>query len=216
MIWFDNVTCTFVKGAGLFDATFEVEKGEFVFVIGPTGAGKTTLLKLVYMEIFPDKGKVVVDKYNSSKIKQRQIPLLRRKVGMVFQEFELLSDRNVFENIALPLKVRGEKKREIKSKVYHVLDELDISDKAGHYPSELSGGEKQIVSLARAIVKDPIVILADEPTGNLDPVSSFKILTLLEQINKEGTAVIMASHNYNLIKDRGHRFIEVVDGRVSA
>jgi len=216
MIWFDNVTCTFVKGAGLFDATFEVEKGEFVFVIGPTGAGKTTLLKLVYMEIFPEKGKVVVDKYNSSKIKQRQIPLLRRKVGMVFQEFELLSDRNVFENIALPLKVRGEKKREIKSKVYHVLDELDISNKAGHYPSELSGGEKQIVSLARAIVKDPIVILADEPTGNLDPVSSFKILTLLEQINKEGTAVIMASHNYNLIKDRGHRFIEIVDGRVSA
>lgn len=215
MIWFDNVTCTFVKGAGLFDATFEVEKGEFVFVIGPTGAGKTTLLKLVYMEIFPEKGKVVVDKYNSLKIKQRQIPLLRRKVGMVFQEFELLSDRNVFDNIALPLRVRGEKKREIKSKVYHVLDELDITDKAGHYPSELSGGEQQIVSLARAIVKDPIVILADEPTGNLDPVSSFKILTLLEQINKEGTAVIMASHNYNLIKDRGHRFIEVVDGRVS-
>lgn len=215
MIWFDNVTCTFVKGAGLFDATFEIEKGEFVFVIGPTGAGKTILLKLVYMEIFPEKGKVVVDKYNSSKIKQRQIPLLRRKVGMVFQEFELLSDRNVFENIALPLRVRGEKKREIKSKVYHVLDELDISDKASHYPSELSGGEQQIVSLARAIVKDPIVILADEPTGNLDPVSSFKILTLLEQINKEGTAVIMASHNYNLIKDRGHRFIEVVDGRVS-
>lgn len=215
MIWFDNVTCTFLKGAGLFDATFEVEKGEFVFVIGPTGAGKTTLLKLVYMEIFPEKGKVVVDKYNSSKIKQRQIPLLRRKVGMVFQEFELLSDRNVFENIALPLRVRGEKKREIKSKVYHVLDELDISDKASHYPSELSGGEQQIVSLARAIVKDPIVILADEPTGNLDPVSSFKILTLLEQFNKEGTAVIMGSHNYNLIKDRGHRFIEVVDGRVS-
>lgn len=215
MIWFDNVTCTFVKGIGLFDATFEVEKGEFVFVIGPTGAGKTTLLKLVYMEIFPEKGKVVVDKYNSLKIKQRQIPLLRRKVGMVFQEFELLSDRNVFDNIALPLRVRGEKKREIKSKVYHVLDELDITDKAGHYPSELSGGEQQIVSLARAIVKDPIVILADEPTGNLDPVSSFKILTLLEQINKEGTAVIMASHNYNLIKDRGHRFIEVVDGRVS-
>lgn len=215
MIWFDNVTCTFIKGIGLFDATFEVEKGEFVFVIGPTGAGKTTLLKLVYMEIFPEKGKVVVDKYNSLKIKQRQIPLLRRKVGMVFQEFELLSDRNVFDNIALPLRVRGEKKREIKSKVYHVLDELDITDKAGHYPSELSGGEQQIVSLARAIVKDPIVILADEPTGNLDPVSSFKILTLLEQINKEGTAVIMASHNYNLIKDRGHRFIEVVDGRVS-
>ena len=214
MIKFEDVTCTFTSDTGIIDASFEVDEGEFVFIIGPTGAGKTTLLKLIYMDIFPEKGRVLVNKIDSSKVKRRHIAMLRRKVGMVFQEFDLLNDRNVFENIALPLRVRGENLKNIKSKVNKVLNDLDIANRAHHLPSQLSGGEQQIVSLARAIVKDPIVVLADEPTGNLDPVYSYKILNLLEQINDNGTAVLMASHNYNLIKDRGHRFLDVVDGKV--
>lgn len=214
MIKFENVTCSFVSDPGVVDANFEVNEGEFVCIIGPTGAGKTTLLRLIYMDIFPEKGKVTVDRFDSSKIKRRHIPLLRRKVGMVFQEFELLKDRNAFENVAIPLRVIGVAKRDIKRRVNRVLKELGVQSKQHHLPTELSGGEQQIISLARAIVKDPVVVLADEPTGNLDPIASFKILKLLEQINEGGTAVLMASHDYNLIKDRGHRIMEIVDGRV--
>ncbi|MEE9166064.1 MAG: ATP-binding cassette domain-containing protein [Candidatus Neomarinimicrobiota bacterium] len=215
MIKFENVTCSFVSDPGVIDASFEVNRGEFVCIIGPTGAGKTTLLRLVYMDIFPEEGRVTVEKFSSSKIKRRHIPHLRRKVGMVFQEFELLEDRNVFENVAIPLRVIGMKTRDIRQRVNQVLEELGMEGKRNHVPSELSGGEQQIISLARAIVKEPMVVLADEPTGNLDPVSSFKIVTLLEQINKNGTAVLMASHDYNLIKDRGHRIMRIVDGYVS-
>lgn len=214
MIKFENVTCSFVSDPGIIDANFVVNEGEFVCIIGPTGAGKTTLLRLIYMDIFPEKGRVIVDRFDSSKIKRRHIPLLRRKVGMVFQEFELLEDRNAFENVAIPLRVMGVSKTDIKLRVNRVMEDLGVEGKWNHFPSELSGGEQQIISLARAIVKDPIVVLADEPTGNLDPVASFKILRLLEQINESGTAVLMASHDYNLIKDRGHRFIEIVEGYV--
>jgi len=214
LIRFENVTCSFVSDPGVIDASFVVNEGEFVCIIGPTGAGKTTLLRLIYMDIVPEEGRVIVDKFDSSKIRRRHIPLLRRKVGMVFQEFELLHDRNIFENVAIPLRVMGVIKKEIKWRVNQVLDELGIEGKRNRFPSELSGGEQQIVSLARAIVKDPIVVLADEPTGNLDPVASYKILTLLEQINEKGTAVLMASHDYNLIKDRGHRFMEIIEGYV--
>lgn len=214
MITFENVTCSFVTDPGVVDTSFQMNEAEFVCIIGPTGAGKTTLLRLVYMDIFPEKGRVIVDGFDSSRIKSRHIPLLRRKVGMVFQEFELLEDRNVFENVAIPLRVRGISMKEIKLRVNKVLEELEMEGKRHHFPSELSGGEQQIISLARAIVKDPVVVLADEPTGNLDPVSSFKILTLLEQINEKGTAILMASHDYNLIKDRGHRMMRIVEGRV--
>lgn len=214
LIKFEDVTCRLVSGAVVMDASFEVGEGEFVCVIGPTGAGKTTLLRLVYMDLLPEKGKVVVDRFDSSRIKPRHIPVLRRKVGMVFQEFELLGDRDVIENVALPLRVIGMNKKEIRDRVDRVLDELGIANRKHHLPSQLSGGEQQIVSLARAIVKDPVVVLADEPTGNLDPVASHKIVTLLEQINREGTAVLMASHDYNLIKDRGHRFIRISEGEV--
>ena len=214
MIKFENVTCSFVSDPGIIDANFVVNEGEFVCIIGPTGSGKTTLLRLIYMDISPEKGRVIVDRFDSSKIKRRHIPLLRRKVGMVFQEFELLKDRNAFENVAIPLRVMGVSKTDIKLRVNRVMEELGVEEKWNHFPSELSGGEQQIISLARAIVKDPIVVLADEPTGNLDPVASFKILRLLEQINENGTAVLMASHDYNLIKDRGHRFMEIVEGYV--
>lgn len=214
MISFKNVSCTFEGGAGIENATFDIEPGEFVCIIGPTGAGKTTFLKLIYMDIFPEEGTVGVDKYRSDKIKKRSIPMLRRRVGMVFQDFELLKDRSVFDNIAIPLHVQGVGMKMVKDEVENVLERLGISDRRDHLPSQLSGGEQQIVSLARALVKDPLVILADEPTGNLDPAASLKVIELLEEINRDGTAVVMATHNFSLVKDRGYRFMQIVDGEV--
>ena len=214
MISFKNVSCTFEDGAGIEDATFDIESGEFVCIIGPTGAGKTTFLKLIYMDIFPEEGTVRVDKYNSDKIKKRSIPMLRRKVGMVFQDFELLKDRSVFDNIAIPLHVLGVGMKMVKEEVENVLERLGILNRRDHLPSQLSGGEQQIVSLARALVKNPLVILADEPTGNLDPAASLKVIKLLEEINRDGTAVLMATHNFSLVKDRGYRFMQIVDGAV--
>jgi cell division transport system ATP-binding protein len=214
MISFKNVSCTFEDGAGIENVTFNIESGEFVCIIGPTGAGKTTFLKLIYMDIFPEEGTVGVDKYRSDKIKKRSIPLLRRRVGMVFQDFELLKDRSVFDNIAIPLHVQGVGMKMVKEEVENVLDRLGISDRRDHLPSQLSGGEQQIVSLARALVKDPLIILADEPTGNLDPAASLKVVELLEEINRDGTAVLMATHNFSLVKDRGYRFMQIVDGEV--
>ena len=214
MISFKNVSCTFEGGAGIENATFDIEPGEFVCIIGPTGAGKTTFLKLIYMDIFPEEGTVGVDKYRSDKIKKRSIPMLRRRVGMVFQDFELLKDRSVFDNIAIPLHVQGVGMKMVKDEVENVLERLGISDRRDHLPSQLSGGEQQIVSLARALVKDPLVILADEPTGTLDPAASLKVIELLEEINRDGTAVLMATHNFSLVKDRGYRFMQIVDGEV--
>ena len=214
MISFKNVSCTFEGGAGIENATFDIEPGEFVCIIGPTGAGKTTFLKLIYMDIFPEEGTVGVDKYRSNKIKKRSISMLRRRVGMVFQDFELLKDRSVFDNIAIPLHVQGVGMKMVKDEVENVLERLGISDRRDHLPSQLSGGEQQIVSLARALVKDPLVILADEPTGNLDPAASLKVIELLEEINRDGTAVLMATHNFSLVKDRGYRFMQIVDGEV--
>ena len=214
MISFKNVSCTFEDGAGIENATFDIESGEFVCIIGPTGAGKTTFLKLIYMDIFPEEGTVGVDKYRSDKIKKRSIPMLRRRVGMVFQDFELLRDRSVFDNIAIPLHVQGVGMKMVKDEVENVLERLGISDRRDHLPSQLSGGEQQIVSLARALVKDPLIILADEPTGNLDPAASLKVIELLEEINRDGTAVLMATHNFSLVKDRGYRFMQIVDGEV--
>ena len=214
MISFKNVSCTFEGGAGIENATFDIEPGEFVCIIGPTGAGKTTFLKLIYMDIFPEEGTVRVDKYRSDKIKKRSIPMLRRRVGMVFQDFELLKDRSVFDNIAIPLHVQGVGMKMVKDEVENVLERLGISDRRDHLQSQLSGGEQQIVSLARALVKDPLVILADEPTGNLDPAASLKVIELLEEINRDGTAVLMATHNFSLVKDRGYRFMQIVDGEV--
>ena len=214
MISFKNVSCTFEDGVGIEHVTFDIEPGEFVCIIGPTGAGKTTFLKLIYMDIFPEEGIVGVDKYRSDKIKKRSISMLRRRVGMVFQDFELLKDRSVFDNIAIPLHVQGVGMKMVKDEVENVLERLGISDRRDHLPSQLSGGEQQIVSLARALVKDPLVILADEPTGNLDPAASLKVIELLEEINRDGTAVVMATHNFSLVKDRGYRFMQIVDGEV--
>tara|TARA_B100001996_G_scaffold20964_1_gene16788 strand:+ start:2514 stop:3164 length:651 start_codon:yes stop_codon:yes gene_type:complete len=214
MIKIDNVSYSYSKGGGVSNINLTIEDGEFVFLIGPTGSGKTTILRLLYMDLFPKAGKVIIDKFDSQSIKKRKVPYLRRRVGIIFQNYHLLEDRNLFENIALPLHVLGYDKEEIIELVNESIDEIGLTGKESHYPYELSGGEQQRACIARALIKDPDIILADEPTGNLDPVASFELIKLLEQISKEGTSILMASHNYNLIKSRGHRIIEMQNGSV--
>ena len=214
MIQLDNVSYSYDKGGGISNVNLRLNDSEYAFLIGPTGSGKTTLLRLIYMELFPQVGKVMVDEYNSKNIKPRKIPYLRRKIGMVFQDYHLLNDRNLFDNIALALHVIGYSKDEIVERVTESIEEVGLEGKADNYPQELSGGEQQRACVARALVKDPEIVLADEPTGNLDPVTSFELIKLLEEINREGTTILMASHNYNLIKGRGHRIIEIQNGTV--
>ena len=214
MIQFDNVSYNYEKGGGVSNVNLTIEENEYAFLIGPTGSGKTTLLKLAYMDLFPNVGRVIINKYDSSKIKPKKIPYFRRNIGMVFQDYHLLNDRNLFDNIALPLHVMGYKKDEIIDRVEESLEEIGLESKSNHYPNELSGGEQQRACVARALIKEPDIILADEPTGNLDPVTSFELIKLLEEINREGTSILMASHNYNLIKGRGHRIIEIQNGTV--
>ncbi|HIC38725.1 MAG TPA: ATP-binding cassette domain-containing protein [Candidatus Marinimicrobia bacterium] len=214
MIQLENVSYTYRKGFGLANIDFTIDEGEFVFLIGPTGSGKSTLLNLLYMEIFPESGRVTIGKFDSDSIKKRKIPVLRRTIGIISQNYYLLDDRNLFENVALPLHVIGHSQNNIADVVEEVLEEVGLTGLEDHYPQELSGGEQQRACLARAIIKDPEIILADEPTGNLDPVTSFDLIKLLEEINSEGTTVLMASHNYSLIKSRNHRIVEIHDGRL--
>lgn len=214
MIHLDNVSYSFNKGGGVSNVNLTLGDDEYAFLIGPTGSGKTTLLRLVYMDLIPQVGKVMIDNFQSNKIKPKKIPLLRRKIGMIFQNYNLLNDRNLFENIALPLHVVGVEKDEIVERVNDSIEEVGLEGKEKHLPTELSGGEQQRACVARALVKNPDIILADEPTGNLDPVTSFELIKLLEEVNREGTAILMASHNYNLIKGRGHRIIEIQNGSV--
>ncbi len=215
MINFINVDCTFRKKAGVKNINFSVNSGEFVFLTGPSGAGKSTILRLIYMDLFPEKGKVIIRNYNSSSIRDREIPYLRRKVGMVFQDFRLLSDRNAYQNVALSLYVSHYKTSEIKKRVYEVLNQVGLGHRVHYRPYELSGGEQQRVAIARALVKEPVVILADEPTGNLDPKVSIELMNLLNKINKRGTAIIVATHNYSLIpRVPGARLIQIDEGKI--
>ncbi|MBT5663684.1 ATP-binding cassette domain-containing protein [Candidatus Marinimicrobia bacterium] len=212
MIKFQNVSYAHNKGYGVSNLNMDIPDGEFAFLIGPTGSGKTTLMRLVYFDLFPDTGHVMVNGFFSNKISKRQIPKARKSIGMVFQDYKLLSDRTLFENISLPLHVLGFKTKEINSRVEEALDLVGLVGKEDHFSYELSGGEQQRACLARAIIKEPDVILADEPTGNLDPVASFELVRLLETINETGTTILMASHNYSLIKGRGKPIYELKDG----
>tara|TARA_B100001996_G_scaffold66403_1_gene48152 strand:- start:1532 stop:2176 length:645 start_codon:yes stop_codon:yes gene_type:complete len=208
----ENVTYAYEKGYGIKNVNFTIEDSEFTFLIGPTGSGKTTIMKLIYMALIPQSGVVTTGKFRSDKIKKRKIPFLRRNIGMIFQDYHLLRDRSLYENIALPLYVIGTRHNDISERVEEVIDQVGLGGKEDHSPDELSGGEQQRACIARALVKEPDIILADEPTGNLDPITSFELLKLLESVNHEGTAVLMASHNYNLIKGRGHKIMEIQQG----
>ena len=214
MVEFKNISFSYSKESGIYDIDLKVQDGEFCFLVGPTGSGKTSLLKMIYFDILPLKGEINVLGYNSKKTKKNKVHKLRKKIGVIFQDYKLLQQRTVYENIALPLHINGVGRKKIRDNVEEALDLSDLSDYQNKFPHQLSGGEQQRVCIARAIVKNPELILADEPTGNLDPAAAHKILKILEQINKEGTSILMASHNYNLIKGRGHRIIEIQDGTV--
>ena len=214
MIKFENITATYSKKVGIFNLTFHIPKGELVFLMGPTGAGKSTVLKTIYRDIPIASGHLYINGEDIGLVRRRHVPHFRRKIGMVFQDYKLIQDRTVYENIALPLHIQGVHKKIIKDKVYDISEKVDLGTRINHYPDQLSGGEKQRVSIARALVKEPLVILADEPTGNLDPNVSDEILDLLEIATSSGTSVLMSTHNFPLIKPRKKRFIELNEGRL--
>ncbi len=212
MIEFQNVSYAHSKGYGVNNLNMTIDDGDFTFLIGPTGSGKTTLMRLIYFDLLPDTGLVKVNGKLSTKMSHRKIANARKSIGMVFQDYKLLGDRSLFENIALPLHVLGFSAKDISIRVEEALELVGLEKKEKHLPSELSGGEQQRACLARAIIKEPDILLADEPTGNLDPVASFELVRLLETIHEMGTTILMASHNYNLIKGRGRPIYELKDG----
>ena len=198
----------------LRDVSLRVQRGEFVFLVGPSGAGKTSVLRLIHFDDFPNEGRVVVGDQDSASIKPRQIPFVRRRVGFVFQDFKLLKDRNVFQNVAFALEVAGARWRRIRKKVIETLAIVGIGHKRNAMPDELSGGEQQRVAIARALVSDPFLILADEPTGNLDPIASEAILEVLQQVNFGGTSILLATHETALVERMPYRIIPISDGSI--
>tara|TARA_Y100000590_G_scaffold290935_1_gene327496 strand:+ start:662 stop:1312 length:651 start_codon:yes stop_codon:yes gene_type:complete len=215
MIKFDNVTATYKKNIGIFNISFEVKPGELVFIMGPTGAGKSTVLKTIYKDILIDSGKIFLNKKEiSNSNSDLSISNTRSKIGMIFQDFKLLNDRNVYDNVALPLRIEGVSEKNIKDMVRESLNKVNMSNYELSYPLELSGGEQQRIAIARALVNNPKIILADEPTGNLDPNISDEILDLLEMFTSNGSAVLMSTHNFPLIKPRNKKFIELSKGRM--
>ncbi len=211
---FNDVSATYKNGVGIFDISFDLSVGEFVFLMGPTGSGKSTILRSIYMDVGIKRGKVIFSGCDITKTKKREIPYLRRDIGMIFQDYKLLEDRTVFDNVALPLQISGYKSNLIRDRVFSMLDKVSLANKGKQLPSKLSGGERQRVSIARALITEPKLILADEPTGNLDPIVADEILDLLEDTAMHsGASVLMSSHNFPLIQPRKKRFIELSDGR---
>ena len=198
----------------LKDISFHINKGEFVFVVGSSGSGKTTLIKLLLKEMNPTSGEISVDDKQYSKLKRKEIPMLRRKIGVVFQNFRLLKDRTVFENVAFAQQVIEKPMREIRREVPATLTMVGLADRYKQFPKELSGGEQQRVALARAIVNQPEIILADEPTGNLDPKNSMEIMRLLEDINRRGTTVVVVTHNKDIVNLMQKRVITLKKGKI--
>jgi len=213
MLSFNQVYFSYHNQEVFQDLNFNLAQGEFVFLIGKSGAGKSTLLQMIYMNLFPQSGTVRIGDYEAQLTKGNELPYLRRKLGIIFQDFKLLKDRNVYENLAFVLEVTNTKRGEIKKKINNALSDVGLSHKRLNMPDELSGGEQQRVAIARAIVNEPILILADEPTGNLDPETSDEIMTILKRINQRGTAVICATHNYELVKKYPAKIIKLENGK---
>jgi len=214
MLTFKNVSKSFGKIQALEDISFEVDEGEFVFITGPSGAGKTTLLKLILRQLLPDKGEIILEEKNITNIKKRDIPHLRQQIGVVFQDFKVLYERTLKENVEIALAVINFPRKEWDARVEHVLQLVDLHERDNLFPSQLSGGELQRLSLARALVVNPKIILADEPTGNLDWETADKIMDLFEKINDEGKTIIMATHHKLIIDKMKKRVIELKDGKI--
>jgi cell division transport system ATP-binding protein len=216
MVTFANVTKIYEPDvAALRDVSFAIDKGEFVFVVGASGSGKTTVVRLVLKELEPTSGKIIVGGRDLGRLKRSKVPLLRRNVGCVFQDFKLLPNRTAAENVAYALKVQGESKTAIRRKVPEVLNLVGLSHKMSSYPDELSGGEQQRVSIARAFVNQPPLLICDEPTGNLDPDTSVGIMQLLYRINRSGTTILMVTHDREMVDKMRKRVIALEEGRLS-
>ena len=209
MIRFDEVSKHYDTHTALRKVTFSVEKGEMVFITGPSGSGKSTLLKLIYMAERPDEGNISVSEWDTNTVRESQIPLLRRNIGVVFQDFRLLGNRDIFENVALSLRIRGVEEKELKARVFEALKSVNLRHKTENYPDTLSGGEQQRVAIARAIVSDPLIILADEPTGNVDPDASTGIIRTFKDINAKGATIVIATHNRELFRNTGRRLLKL-------
>ena len=216
MIKFKNISKMYENNVkALSNVDIDIESGEFVFLVGPSGSGKSTFIRLLLKELEPTTGEVIVGKTNLSKITRREIPYFRRKVGMVFQDFKLIHTLNVYENVAFAMKVVEATPKEIRRRVPTVLSLVGLSHKYKMFPSELSGGEQQRVSLARAIVNNPSVLIADEPTGNLDPETAKEIMQLLDDINKAGTTILMATHAKDIVDSMKKRVIAIEGGQIA-
>lgn len=215
MIQLKNVSKVFSNGVeALSNIDLHIGKEEFIFIVGPTGAGKSTLLKLLYREELPTAGEVIVDRINIAELKPNQVPYLRRNIGIVFQDYKLLPRRTVYENVAFALQVTGAPRSQIRRRVTQILELIGLLKRANNFPHELSGGEQQRTCIARAIVNSPPLLLADEPTGNLDPATSWEIVQLLEKINKRHTTVIVATHNKSIVDSMRKRVVALENGRV--
>lgn len=202
------------RGKALERVSLHVEPKEFVIIVGPSGAGKSTLFKLLTREEKPTSGKIIVGGIDYDTLKDKKIPMLRRKIGVVFQDFKLLRPKTVFENVAFALEIAGATKQEINHTVPRVLEVVGLQDKSDHYPLELSGGERQRVAIARAIVRQPAILIADEPTGNLDPKHAWDVIAVLEKINKFGTTVLLTTHNQEIVAALKRRVVTIQDGKI--
>lgn len=214
MIKFQKVSKKFGTGVVLSDITLQIDKDEFAFLVGPTGSGKTTIFRLITGDLMPTEGDIIVSDWSIKRLPKDKIPALRKKIGVVFQDLKLLNDRTVFENVLLPLEIDSKEEISARKRVDEVLEQVGLSTHKDKFPSQLSGGELQRVAIARALSLSPQIILADEPTGNLDPATAFDIVNKLLEINKKGTTVIMATHNFDIVKNVHKRVIALDKGKI--